>query len=223
MVNKKEGKTLVQHNVSDAVYAVRAEDGTPGTVKPMTYMNTFSKERAPQTTAIYGDGVMQDEIVVENTISGNAGTTARDIDFEKDMGFSKELASGIAEMAMTSLVRCDYGFKTSVKEAGKPEKVKKVWVLNAAFRPANESLTQDQDSITQSTFEYPYTAYGDYLKDSAGTSDYVDENGAKHKVFTLSCMPGEEGYNTFLENVPIPKIKAQEMSQASAQTTTLKA
>ena len=209
MARSKEGKILAVFNVKNAVYAIREADGTPGTVKPMTYMNTFSKERSPQTKDLYGDGEIQDTLVSERSQTGTIGTTARDSEFERDLGFSEEMADGEAEVALTSFKRADIGFETEVKEAGKPTKVKRVWVLNIAVKPASDSLTQNQDDITQSTADYPYTAYGVNKQDSTGTKDYVDADGHTHKVFTYSRMPGEDGYETFLETVPVPKVKAQ--------------
>lgn len=209
MANKKDGKTLVAFNVKNGVYAIASDDGGAATVKPLTYMNTFSKERAPQTKKIYGDGEEQETLVNEKTMSGTLGVTARDKEFERDLGFTEEMANGEGEVALASLKRAHIGFETEVKEKGKPAKVKKVWVFNAEVMPASESLTQNQDDITPSTADYSYTAYGVNKKNSTGTSDYVDENGQTKKVFTLSSMPGETDYETFLESVPIPKMKAQ--------------
>ena len=205
MANKKDGKTLIQFNVKNGVYAVAADGDGTATVKPLTYMNTFSKERSPQTKQIYGDGEVQDTLVTEKSVSGALGVTARDKEFESDLGFTEAMANGEGDVALSSFKRAHLGFETEVKEKGKPAKVKKVWVFNAEVMPASESLTQNQDDITPSTADYSYTAYGVNLKDSTGTSDYVDENGQTKKVFTLSCMPGEDGYDTFLESVPIPK------------------
>lgn len=209
MANKKEGKTLVAFNVKNGVYAIATDDGSTATVKPLTYMNTLSKERAPQTRKLYGDGEEQETLVNEKSMSGALGVTARDIEFERDLEFTEELENGEGEVAIVSLKRAHIGFETEVKEKGKPAKVKKVWVFNAEVMPASESLTQNQDDITPSMADYSFTAYGVNKKDSTGTSDYVDENGQTKKVFTLSRMPGEDGYETFLESVPIPKIKEQ--------------
>lgn len=209
MTSNKDGKTLVQFNVKNGVYAVAVDGEETATVKSLTYMNTFSKERAPQTKQIYGDGEVQDTLVTEKSVNGTLGVTARDKEFEIDLGFTEAMANGEGDVALSSFKRAHIGFETEVKEKGKVAKIKKVWVLNAEVMPANESLTQNQDDITPSTADYSYTAYGVNLKNSTGTSDYIDENGQTKKVFTLSCMPGEEGYDTFLDSVPVPKMKEQ--------------
>lgn len=60
----KTGKDLAQFNVKNAVYAL---EGTPSTVKPMTWMNTFSKDRNVTTHAFYGDGEMI--VSIRHTVS----------------------------------------------------------------------------------------------------------------------------------------------------------
>ena len=76
----KDGKTLVQFNVKDAVYSV---EGETASVKPLTYMNTFTKDRNISVKNIYGDGELQDSLYSDKSITGAIGTTARDMDFEK--------------------------------------------------------------------------------------------------------------------------------------------
>ena len=201
-VPSKTGKTLVQFNVKNAVYAV---SGASGGVKPLTFMNTFTKDRNVTVKNLYGDGELQDSLNSDRSITGAIGTTARDADFEKDIGLAEAAANGFAELAVKSSVRVNFGFETEYKEKGLPVKTKKVWVLNATVTPPNESLTQNQDDITESTFDYNYTGYGENMKDSDGTEDYVDENGMTVRVYTLSCLPGDTGYETFLDSVPVPK------------------
>lgn len=202
----KDGKTLVQFNVKDAVYSV---EGETASVKPLTYMNTFTKDRNISVKNIYGDGELQDSLYSDKSITGAIGTTARDMDFEKDIGLVENIDNGnVAELAVTSAVRVNFGFQTEYKEKGQPAKVKKVWLLNVQITAPNESLTQNQDEITESTYDYNYTGYGVNLKSSDGLSDYVDESGHTKKVFTVSSKPGDANYETFLDSVPKPKVAA---------------
>ena len=87
----KDGKTLVQFNVKDAVYSV---EGETASVKPLTYMNTFTKDRNISVKNIYGDGELQDSLYSDKSITGAIGTTARDMDFEKDIGLVENIDSG---------------------------------------------------------------------------------------------------------------------------------
>ena len=202
----KTGKDLAQFNVKNAVYA---PEGSTQTVKPLTWMNTFSKDRSITTHAFYGDGEMIVSLSSDRSVSGTIGATARDDDFEQDVGLAiAPDGGGTAEIAVKGMPRICFGFETDYIGADGARKVKKVWVFGMQVSPPNESLTQDQDDITQSTADYPYTAYGVDLMDNAGTAVYVDENGQTAKVYTLSKKPGDTGYETFLESVPVPKKAA---------------
>lgn len=210
----KAGKDLAQFNVANAVYAVADAEGT---VLPFTYMNTFSKERGIQTQNLYGDGELQDILYADKSITGIIGATARDKDFEKAVGFREDDGNGGSdEIAVKDVKKIHFGFETTIKEKGKPPRAKRVWVFNVAVVPPNESLTQNQDNVTLSTFDYNFTGYGIYKKDAQGESDYVDANGQRTKVFTMSSEPGDANYETFLESVPIPKMAAQQSLAASA-------
>lgn len=212
----KKGKDLVQYNVQNAVYCL--VDDTESKVKPLTFMNTFTKDRNVNVKAFYGDGEMQDSAYSDLSISGAVGTTARDTDFEKDLGFMQTLKDGLlAELAVTGAKRVHLGFETFIKKKGEATQVKRVWVLNTQISPPNESLTQTKEDITESTFDYNYTGYGVNMKTADGSSDYVDENGMKKKVFTVSARPGDSGYQKFFDKVPVPTVAT---TTASTTTTT---
>ncbi len=201
----KSGKDLVQFNVQNAVY-VLADDAN-AKVKPFTYMNTFTKNRSISEKKFYGDGEQQDSAFSDLSISGALGVTARDMDFEKDIGLAETLAQGlVGEVAITGVKRVHIGYETYIKQKGKPTQVKRVWVYNVHVSPASESLTQTKEDITESNFDYNYTGAGTTVKNAEGTADYVDENGMKKKVFTVSARPSDAGYKTFFEKVPVPTV-----------------
>lgn len=205
-IPNKTGKTLVQFNVKNAVYALV---GASSPVKPLTYMNTLTKDRNVTVKNLYGDGELQDSLSSDRSVSGAVGTTARDTDFEKDLGLVMETdGGGLAEVAVKSTQRVNIGFETEYKEKDMPVKTKKVWILNVQISPPNESLTQNQDDITESTYDYNYTGYGVNLKDSEGTADYVDENGNTVRIYTATALPEDDNYATFLDSVPSPKVKS---------------
>lgn len=203
----KTGKDLAQFNIKNAVYALV---GAEETIKPLTWMNTFSKDRNITTKAFYGDGELIISVPSDKKMSGAIGTTARDSDFEKDIGSMYEpQGGGIAEIAMRAIKPIHFGFETDFIGKDGIKKTKKVWVINMQVQSANESLTQDKEDITESTFDYNYEAYGINLKDNAGTKDFVDEEtGQTIRVYTVSKKPGDEGYETFLESIPEPKAPA---------------
>lgn len=203
----KSGKDLAQFNVKNAVYVLADEANAQ--VKPLAYMNTFSKDRNVKVKNFYGDGEMQDSAYSDLSISGAIGTTARDPDFEKDVGLIQTLASGlVGEMAVTGVKRVHIGYETEILIKGKPVQTKRVWVYNVQISPPSESLTQTREDITESTFDYNYTGYGTNLKAADGTKDYVDANGMKKRVFTVSARPTDSGYQTFFDKVPVPTVSA---------------
>lgn len=202
----KTGKDLAQFNVKNAVYAL---EGSTQTVKPLTWMNTFSKDRSVKSKKIFGDGEMVVALYSDRSCSGTLGATARDDTFEEDIGLIvKPDGGGTAEIAHRSGKIVNIGFETDFVGADGVRKTKKTWVFHAQISPPNDSYTQDQDDITTSTADYSYESYGVKLKASSGDTDYVDENGQTTTVYTWSKKPGDEGYETFLESVPIPKKSA---------------
>ena len=169
-------------------------------------MNTFTKDRNITTRAFYGDGEMIVSLASDRNISGTVGATARDDTFEEDIGVAiKPSGGGIAEIAVKSMPRIHFGFETDFVGADGIRKTKKTWVFGMQVSPPNDSFTQDQDDITQSTADYSYTAYGVNLQAATGETAYIDENGQTVKVFTYSKKPEDDGYETFLDSVPVPK------------------
>lgn len=217
MTPSKQGKTLAQFNVKNAVYNI---DGTEE-VKPLTWMNTFTKDRNVNTTPLYGDGEVQVSLASDKTISGAIGTTARDEEFEKDVGLAQAMADGSsAEIAVTNMKRINFGYETEIVGKDGNPKVKKVWVLGAQVSPPNESLTQTQDNISQSTVDYNYTGYGVNAKQASGNEDYIDpETGNPVRVYTVSKKPGDTGYDNFLTKVPVPTMPAPAEQAAGTPAT----
>ena len=207
MTPDKKGKILAQFNVKNAVYN---RDGTSD-IRPLTWMNTFTKDRNVNVTALYGDGEVQVSLYADTQIAGAIGTTARDEDLEKDVGLAQALAdNSLGEIAVNSPKKINFGFETEIVGKDGKTKVKKVWVFNVQVSPPNESLTQTQENITQSTTDYNYTGYGVNAKAEGGTTDYINpETGQTVRVYTASKKPSDTDYATFLDAVPTPTMPAQ--------------
>ena len=196
----KEGKTLATFNVKNGVY------GVSGKVAKLTYMANFSKEANSDVKTIYGDGEIQYSAINDKGFTGTIGVTARDIDYEKEIGLSMDIDGGVAEVQIVKTTEHAIGFETEAIIDG-VSKVKKVWAFGVETNRPSESLNQNTEGINESTVDYPITIKGVNLKDSGGSQDYVDENGHTLKVFTYSKMPTDNGYATFLDTVPEPKAK----------------
>ena len=205
-VPSKAGKNIIEFNCKNGVYAV------DGAVKPLGYLTAISTEKNVNTKDIYGDGEIVIAQMNDKGFTGSLELTARDTDFEKDLGFVMDTASGLADVQVLGSKDVAIGAECYVVVKGQDGKVvqktKKVWFFNANVSPASTSLSQNTDSTNESTVSYGLTIKGVNLMSADGVSEYVDENGNTRKVFKLSCLSDDPNYATFLDSVPTPKAKA---------------
>lgn len=199
----KQGKTLIEYNCKNGVYAIQSE------IKPLGYLASVTTDKNMSTTEKYGDGELQLTLITDKGGTGSLELTARDSDFEKDLGFAMEIANGIAEIQVLENKTIAVGFESYITLASGVTKTKKVWLLGVNVAPAGDSLSQNTDSTNEATASYGITIKGVNLKKSGGEGDYTDENGNTIKVFKISCLPGQAGYDTFLDSVPTPTAKSE--------------
>lgn len=198
----KEGKKLIEFNCKNGVYSV---DGTE--VKPLGYLVSNTLDKSISTKDIYGDGELQLSVLSDRGMTGTLEMTARDDEFETDLGFVKVIAQGLADVQVLQNKTISVGYENYILTADGVTKTKKVWLLGVNIAPASDSLSQNTDTTNEATASYGTTIKGVNLKGSDG-SDYTDENGNTIKVFKVSCLPGDEGYETFLDSVPTPTANA---------------
>ena len=141
-------------------------------------------------------------------MTGTLEMTARDDEFEADLGFVKQIAQGLADVQVLENKTIAVGYETYILTADGVTKTKKVWLLGVNIAPASESLSQNTDTTNEATASYGVTVKGVNLKNAEGSEDYTDGNGNTIKVFKISSVPGTEGYETFLDSVPTPKVSA---------------
>lgn len=202
----KTGKTLIQFNVKNGQYAIK--NGTSWVISPLTWLNSFSKEKDMDTTPIYGDGDPQLTLVNDRGYTGVLGLTAQDDEYNKALGFTMELSNGLAEVQqLDSIEHCIY-FESQFTGKDGIVKTKKTWVFGVEAQAPSEEYNQNTESINQSTIEYSITIRGVNTKDATGEADYRDANGNTKKTYTLSRVPGETGYETFENTVPTPRVSA---------------
>lgn len=206
-VPSKAGKNIIEFNCKNGVYSA---DGT--TVKPLGYLTAISTEKNVDTKDIYGDGEIILSQMNDKGSTGSLEMTARDDDFEKDLGFEIEIEQGLAEVQVLGNVDIAVGAECYIvvkdKTSGKAvQKTKKVWWLNVNVSPAGTSLSQNTDTTNEATVSYPLTIKGVNLMGADGVSEYIDENGNTRKIFKISCLPDNANYSTFLDTVPSPKAK----------------
>ena len=199
----KATKKLIEFNCKNGVYAVDT------TVKPLGYLVSNTLDKSIATKDINGDGELQLSILTDKGMAGTLEMTARDDDFEIDLGFLKEIEQGLADVQVLQNKTIAIGYETYILTKDGVTKTKKVWLLGVNVSPAGDSLSQNTDTINEATASYGLTVKGTNLKQSDGSADYVDENGNTIKVFKISCVPGQAGYETFLQSVPTPKVKTE--------------
>lgn len=198
----KEGKKLIEFNCKNGVYAIDDE------VKPLGYLVSNTLDKSISTKDIYGDGDLQLSVLSDKGMTGTLEMTARDDEFETDLGFVKAIAQGLADVQVLQNKTIAVGYENYILTADGVTKTKKVWLLGVNVSPASDSLSQNTDTTNEATASYGLTVKGVNLKDTGGSDDYVDENGNTIKVFKISSVPGQEGYETFLDSVPTPTAEA---------------
>ena len=207
-VPSKAGKNVIEFNCRNGVYSI---DNT--TVKPLGYLTAISTEKNVDKKDIYGDGEIILSQINDKGSTGSLEMTARDDDFEKDLGFSLEIEQGLAEVQVLSSESVAIGAECYLvvkdKSTGKTvQKTKKVWWLNTNVSPAGSSLSQNTDVTNEANVSYGLTIKGVNLMGADGVTEYIDENGNTRKIFKISCLPDNANYATFLDTVPIPKAKS---------------
>lgn len=196
----KEGKTLIEYNCKNGVYS----NGT-SSVKPLGYLASVLAEKNISSKEIYGDGDLQLTVITDKGSTGTLELTARDEDFEKDLGFCMDISNGTAEVQIIENKTIAIGFESYITLSNGITKTKKVWLLGVNVSPASSSLSQNTDVTNETSASYSITVKGVNLKSSTGEDDWKDENGNTKKVFKVSCLPTQSGYDTFLDSVPVPK------------------
>ena len=199
----KEGKKLIEFNCKNGVYSV-----DESTVNPLGYLVSVTLDKNMSTKDIYGDGQLQLSVLSDKGMTGSLEMTARDDEFEEDLGFVKQILNGLADVQALQNKKIDIGFETYILTKDGVTKTKKVWLLGVQVTPASDALSQNTDTTNEATASYGITVTGRNLKTTGGTDDYVDENGNTLKVFKISALPTDEGYATFLDSVPTPTAKA---------------
>lgn len=202
----KEGKTLIEYNCKNGVYNLGGDDST---IKPLGYLSSITLDKNIQTKDIYGDGDLQLSILSDKGFTGTLEMTAKDDDFDVDLGFAMKISQGLAAIQVLQNKTIAIGFETYITTEDGITKTKKVWLLGVNVSPASDGLNQNTEQINENTASYGITVKGTYLKATGGTTDYVDANGNTIKVYKVTSIPSDTGYATFLDSVPVPTVKAE--------------
>lgn len=199
----KDTKKLIEYDARNGVYNIDGETE----VKSLGFLTGVQKERSITTKDIYGDGEVQKTAVTESNSSATIGLTAKDEDFDKDLGYLQDVTGGVAEVSVTSFKLVNIGFETTI-ETTTGVKAKKVWLLGCQVSPSSDSWQQNTDSTNEVNASYSVSIKGVKLQDETGEAEYKDSSGMTKTVQMMSSTPGDgDTYETFLSKVPTPTVK----------------
>lgn len=197
----KDNKVLIEYNCKNGVYSVDKTE-----VKPLPFLVSATLDKTINTKTIFGDGELQLSIISDQGSSGSLEVTARDDEFELDLGFLMQIAQGLAERQVVDNKTISVGYEAYRTYKDGTTKTKKVWLLGVNVSPASDSLSQNTDTTNEATASYGLTVKGENLK--SGDEDYRDENGNTVKIYKITSMPDDDGYADFLKSVPTPTVSA---------------
>lgn len=203
----KDNKSLIRFNIKNAKYATFTGENYDVPVSFGTARN-ISLESSFNSKEIYGDGEVIAEIPSDQGKTGKLGVNNIDVDYEIAMGRKKEIDSGLADVSVRKLVKHAVYFETYELKDNEEVIVAKTWLLNVTTTRPNESYEQNTDNINESSFEYDLKIRGEMLRDAQGEI-YRDTKGMNYKVYQITKVPGDVGYEEFENSVPIPKVKGE--------------
>lgn len=197
-----KSKTIVKFNIQNCKYALKNGD-TWAKPEPIGTSTKISLEANSNQKDIFGDGKIIASIINDK---GKTGTlTLNNIceAYEIAMGRKMKLAKGVADIkTIKSVEHCLY-FETQGVTKDSKYTVAKTWLFGVTSTRPAESYDQNTDDINESTFDLPITIKGMLLKNSQG-ENYIDADGNEYLVYQLTVEPGDEGYETFGDDVVIP-------------------
>lgn len=195
------------HGIANAKYAFRSADGKPGTtVNDLMYAKSISFEPQVEEQPVYANDQKVLALVSDKGFTGSLGTTAQDRVLEKGLGHVVDTAQGVATVNLITYKRCDlyYEYKETVPGA---TYTVKVWVLNVEVsKPSSVEHNTDEENPTIGEYAYPITVYGDKIMSATGNTPYRDANGNELVATKVISLPGEDGYDTFGDAVPVVKM-----------------
>lgn len=199
---------LFRFNVKNVMYAIKGEGGTYESPVDLAYAKNISLEANYSETNLYGDGEILAVLGNDKGKTGTLSVTSINDEYEIAMQRAMKINGGLADVQQRSSVEHALYFETDALKDGQSITIKS-WLFGVTTGKASESYAQTEDNPTINGYDYSLTILGTNLKDKMGTADYYDKNGNSVKVYRMTSFPGDEGYETFEESVPTPKVLAE--------------
>lgn len=191
------------HGIKILKYAMRGSDNTKGTVVQLPYAKSISFDAQVDGEKVYANDRAVLTVVNDEGYTGDIGTTAPDIDFEKALGQIMETSGGLADLKLLGYKRADVYYEFSQMTEDGVNYIVKVWTFNVEVGKASKTHETDENTPKIGEYQYPITVYGEELQ-TAAKKAYEDENGNRVTVLRLMSYPGDDNYATFGDTVPTP-------------------
>lgn len=196
-------KEVAFFGISNMKYAMRGE--TP-TIKPIVGAKNLGLTSQISTQPLYADNKKVFEAISDQGYEGNIGLTVRPIEYETDLGLALKLAVGTAQTSQTDAPLHEVYFEYEIGYDDNTTKTAKVWLFGVSVRKAAQNFSTRAENIEFGEYSMPVTATPQQIMDATGANPFRNESGHIVKTSILVCMPGEEGYDTFENTVPVLKV-----------------
>jgi hypothetical protein len=198
----------LQFSIKNVKYAVKDSVlGTYGNPEDLAFAEQLALEATFNTQQQYGDGQIIATLSSDKGMTGTLTLVQLANQYEIDMKRKMEIDGGLADVTQLDDVEHAIYYEFEVVANGSKKTIK-AWLLNVTSGRPSETLTQTKENPTINNIEISLTILGETLKTNLGTADYVDANGNTLKVTKIVSKPGDVGYATFGDEVPIPKALA---------------
>lgn len=199
---------IAYHGIEGVKFAPKAADGYAADFIPMPYAKNLGFTSLLEDAEVYSDNRLTLRVPNDKGYTIEFGSTGPNPELEKAAGYAIEGANGLVSAnVVTYITGAVYYEFTEVGEDKRPYKVK-VWAYEVEVGKGTPTHATDGKSIEFGEYKYPGTVYGATLMDDKGTKPYLDDLGMGRTAFMYYARPGDDGYATFGDAVPVPKVKA---------------
>ena len=199
---------IIEYGTRNVKVAVQAADGnTWDTPFSVPYAKGIQLPATVNEQDVYANDTRQLRLISDQGYAGNAVFSARDTELETALGYmTKNIDSGgIAEKKANGYIPVCYYYETKIVLNNKKVVTGKNWLLNVNIGKSELSAQGQTENINLTDVQYPLTVFGLAKQTATGTEAYRDADGFEEYIVRIFKVPGDAGYATFGDTVPIPK------------------
>lgn len=203
-------KAAAFHGVENVKFAPRTNGkyASGEDILKVLYAKSLNPSSLLEATEQFADNRLLFRVPNDKGYDVEFGTTAPDPELDKAAGFAVEGANGLLSVEQLNYARGAMYYEFKERDEDGKVSMAKCWMFNVELGKGSGNHATDESSIAFGSYTYPARVYGDDLMDNTGTKPYVDDKGMGRKVFMYTSRPGDEGYDTFGDEVPAPKMPA---------------